>query len=193
MTIFHLDSSDQLKTLPLSPLETDWNGDPVSSPPRFAFANDTTHFHFCAQRDAKSTVHPSALPGVFQAELWKYDVAEFFLRHPRTGTYLEINLSPNGAWWSCLFTAPLVRLTDREEPIPEVTSEANCTPEGWEARISIPLAYLQKTLNFGPDSRLHAAFLLDSPQRCLSSGSVPGGEPNFHHPELPAPISFDRY
>ena len=90
MTIFHLHSSDQLKTLPLSPLETDWNGDPVSSPPRFAFANDTTHFHFCAQRDGESTVHPSALLGVFQAELGKYDVAEFFLRDPQTQLHPEL-------------------------------------------------------------------------------------------------------
>jgi hypothetical protein len=192
MTVFHLHSSDELTTLPLSEVTRDWNGTPVTPSPRFVFAIDETHFHFRAMREGSSIVHPNSCLGSFQAELWKFDVAEFFLRDPNSNHYLEINLAPNGGWWSCLFSAPLVRLTEREEPAPDVTVEASCDDQGWDARISIPLSYLQEKEGFSPDSRLHGAFLLGSPQHCLTSGPIPPGDPNFHHPDLPQPINIIR-
>ena len=191
MTIPHLNSFNQLATLPLTKVPRDWFDRVINNPPRYAFGLDETHFHFRATRHAAFTVHPSAESGLFQAELWKFDVAEFFLRNPETGTYLEINLSPNGAWWSCLFTAPRQRLTDQEKPIPNVTATASHNTKKWDARISIPLEYLRKTLSFSPSSRLHSAFILDSPQRFLTTGTAPACEPNFHHPDLPAAINID--
>jgi hypothetical protein len=47
-------------------------------------------------------------PGNFLAELWRHDVAELFIADPASGRYFEFNLAPNGAWWSCEFTAPRV-------------------------------------------------------------------------------------
>ena len=41
-----------------------------------------------------------------------------------------------------------------------------------------------------PASQLHAAFLLDSPQHGLTTGTPPPGEPNFHHPDLPTSIRY---
>ncbi len=192
MIVLHLETPENLTTLPLIELSRDWHGDAISAPPRYLFALDATHFHFCATRSGPSTVHPSSTPGVFQAELWKSDVAEFFLRHPTSDDYLEINLAPNGGWWSCLFSAPRVRRTDREEPIPGVLASATCDESGWRAQIAIPLPFLRKTLAFGPSSRLHAAFLLDSPQRCLTSATPPPLAPDFHHPDLPQPVTIAR-
>lgn len=190
MTIFHLDASESLSKFPLTPIDRDWFGEEVDPAPGFAFAKDEERFHFRARRSGQATVHPSSSPGVFQAELWKHDVAEFFLAHPTNGHYLEINLSPNGGWWSCLFRAPLKPLLETNEPAPEVTAEATINDDGWDVHLSLRLSYLRETLDFGPDSRLHASFLLDTPQRCLTSAPPAPGEPNFHHPALPQPVQF---
>ena len=84
MTVFHLNASETLSNFPMSSVGRDWLGEEVTPAPEFVFANDEERFHFRARRSGQATVHPSSSPGAFQAELWKYDVAEFFLAHPTT-------------------------------------------------------------------------------------------------------------
>lgn len=171
-------------------VEADWFGEVVTRPPAFVFGLDADDLHFRARREGAARVHPGARPGVFQAGLWKDDVAEFFLLDPRTGHYLEVNLAPNGGWWSCLFRAPRVPLEENNGPPPGVRTAARRDEQGWEAELSIPLSHLRETVNLGPGSCLHAAFLLDQPQRCLTSAPPVPGEPDFHHRALPQPIHF---
>jgi len=94
----------------------DWYGEKFDKPLTFGLAVDQDYLWFVGGHQQAASIHPSAKPGAFQAELWKYDVAEFFLLDPTTGRYLEFNLAANGAWWSTVFTAP--RLRESEEDVP---------------------------------------------------------------------------
>ena len=71
-------------------------------------------------------------------------VAEFFVSDPVTGHYLEVNLSPNGAHWACLFDAPRRQLA-------EVRTRAQVPRQmqggGWEARFDV-LAWMREHLHF---------------------------------------------
>ncbi len=170
--------------LPLTAVDTDWFGAAVSPPVHFSFGLDPASLHFVASRQRMALCHPASLPGRFQAELWKFDVAEFFLTDPVTGHYLEFNLAPNGGWWSCRFKAPLARVSEIDQPLPGIAIHAHAGASGWMASASLPLPWLQEHLHFGPDSRLNATFILESPaQRFLTASSLGGGEPAFHRPD----------
>ncbi len=172
------------RTVPVTPITTDWFGKAVASPTAFGFATDPDHFHFRATRDAPACVHPDARPGVFTPNLWQFDAAEFFLVHPDTGRYLEFNLAPNGAWWSCEFTAPRRRSRPDDIPFPDVTTAGRIKENGWEATASLPLPALRTHFGFGPDSRLNATFTIAKPTPIFLTASPLGpGEPDFHQPD----------
>ena len=118
---------------PVVAIAADWFGARVASPASFGFATDPDHFHFRAKRDVPACVHPDAEPGVFTPNLWQYDAAEFFLVHPGTGRYLEFNLAPNGAWWSCEFRAARERVRPDDVPFPEVATTGAMDAAGWDA------------------------------------------------------------
>lgn len=184
MKIYSLAVDGDPHRLPCTSLDRDWFSESFGPPVRFAFGLDHDSFHFLASRDQCALCHPDSRPGAFQAELWKYDVAEFFLSAPSGDHYLEFNLAPNGGWWSCQFGEPLARLYPDDRPIPEVRTDAQCGPQGWAARASLPLAWLREHLDFGPTSHLNATFILDSPaQRFLTASPLGSGDPAFHRPE----------
>lgn len=81
-----------------------------------AFATDGQYLWFLAARNREATVHPDARPGQFQPELWRYDLAEWFLASGEGTNYWEFNLAPNGAWWACAFTD--VRRANEDIPGP---------------------------------------------------------------------------
>ena len=147
---------------------------------------------FVASHGSPARIHPAARPGRFTPELWKHDVAELFLTDPTSGRYFEFNLSPNGAWWSCEFTAPRVRAEPVEIAFPEVATFAELAPNGgWVAAMAIPRDLLEARLDFGAKSRLNVNFILGSPeQRFLSAVDLGGGEPDFHQPGKFGPVEF---
>lgn len=108
-----------------------------------------------------------------------------FLSDPTSGRYFEFNLSPNGAWWSCEFSAPRVRAEEVEIAFPEVATFAELAPNGgWVAAMAIPRDLLEARLNFGEGSKLNVTFILGTPeQRFLSAAKLGEGEPDFHRPE----------
>ena len=171
-------------------LEKDWYGEPLDDPAAFGLAIDHGSFWFVATRRKPASIHPNARPDKFTPELWKHDVAEFFISHPESGRYLEFNLAPNGAWWSAEFTAPRVRADENDVEIPGVKTFSDLTPDGtWLAAASIPLDILQARLDFGETSRMNVTMIVDSPeQRFLTATNATGGEPDFHHPDLFQPI-----
>lgn len=167
-----------------STLSHDWFGQSLAPSVHYLFWMDREHFHFFASRKSHAHIHPESRPGKFQAELWKYDVAEFFLRAPNSNRYLEFNLSPNGGWWSCLFEEPLVALEDENTPLPGVVASGESTSDGWSAHAQIPLSFLVERLDFGPDSKLNATFILNSPKQIFLTAGAPAlGKPNFHRPD----------
>lgn len=168
---------------------SDWFGQKVDPPIEFAFGIDPEFFHFTANREAPANGHPEAPEGSFQSGLWQYDVAEFFLRDPVTGHYLEFNLAPHGAWWACVFRAPREAVKRGGERLPGVATTGACGREAWRASASIPLALLRDRFHFGPGSRLDATFIIDSPaQRFLCASEPSEGAPDFHRPDAWLPV-----
>lgn len=178
--------------LPLLGLGKDWFGNPVTPPVAWSLALDPERLWFVASRRRAATIHPQARPGRFLAELWRFDVAELFLADPATGRYLELNLAPNGAWWSCAFDAPRQRVEAVDREWPGVRTHAELAADGtWVAALSLPLDTLRERLDFGPATTANATFILDSPgQRFLSATPLGDGEPDFHRPDRFAPLAI---
>ena len=168
-------------------IQNDWLGNPLDVPAAFGLAIDHGSFWFVASRRKPALLHPDARPGKFTPELWKYDVAEFFLKHPESGRYLEFNLAPNGAWWSAEFTAPRVRAHEEDLEVPGVKTYAELSPDGsWLTAASIPLEVLQARFGFGSESLINVTFIVDSPeQKFLTATPAPeGADPDFHRADL---------
>lgn len=181
--------------VPLLGITKDLAGVPVEPPAAFCLATDPQHLWFIANHRKPARIHPQARPAAFQAELWKYDVAELFLADPASGRYFEFNLAPNGAWWSCEFTAPRVRADEAEIAMPEVATFSEMAADGsWLAAMAIPLDLLRARVDFGSGSRLNVTMILGSPQqRFLSAVDLGPGEPDFHQPQRFAPAEFTPF
>ncbi len=170
--------------VPMLGLLKDWHGAPVDPPAAFSLAMDSHRLWFIAHHRQPASLHPLARPGDFQAGLWQHDVAELFIADPVSGRYFEFNLAPNGAWWSCEFTAPRVREEETDIAMPEVATFSDMAPDGaWVAAMAIPLDLLKARLDFGPESRINVTMILESPaQRFLSAADLGDGDPDFHRP-----------
>lgn len=178
--------------VPLFGIGKDWYGIEVAPQAAFCVAVDSRSLWFIATHGSAAKLHPAARPGRFTPELWKHDVAELFLGDPASGRYFEFNLAPNGAWWSCEFTAPRVRAEEVEIAFPEVATFAELAPNGgWVAAMAIPRDLLEARLDFGKDTRMNVTFILGSPQQRFLSAANPGeGEPDFHRPDKFTPVVF---
>jgi len=187
--------------VPIFGLTKNWDGNDFSPAAGFSLVQDPQRLWFIANHRKPAELHPQSRPGAFQAELWRYDVAELFISDPRSGRYFEFNLAPNGAWWTCEFTAPRVRAEEVDIAMPEVATFAEMAPDGsWLAAMAIPLGLLKARLDFGVDSFLNATMILNSPnQKFLSANPLGTGEPDFHCPShfskaklVPLPLSKPR-
>jgi len=178
--------------IPLFGLTKDLAAAVLEPPAAFCLATDPTHLWFIANHRQPALLHPKARPGGFLAELWKYDVAELFLADPASGRYFEFNLAPNGAWWTCEFTAPRIRADVLDIAMPEVATFSEMAADGaWLAAMAIPLDLLRARLDFGPATRVNVTMILGSPaQRFLSAADLGPGEPDFHRPQRFPQASF---
>lgn len=180
-------SFEQLELLPLQEFVSDWYGEDIDPPARFALAVDGNHLWFIARRDTASTSRPGSVPGQFEPDLWTRDVAELFLSAPDSSRYWEFNLAPNGAWWVSAFGAPREALPG--QAIPEgVETLARETEDSWCSMAKIPLAALH-----GVDLRhckLAATFIIGYPEPVYATSALDlSGEPDFHRPmDFTAPI-----
>lgn len=171
--------------LPVLGLTRDWHGRALNPPMGFAVATDTTNLWFLATRDAPAICRPGAEPGAFTEGLWEWDVAEFFLADQASGTYLEFNLAPNGAWWAAKFTAPRVRAKSQPDFQYVVTSHSQeKTGNAWCAAISMPLDFLVCEISLGAHTTANVTAILNSPHQTFHSASkLPSLKPDFHQPE----------
>lgn len=173
-------SFEALATLPLQEIPHDWYGNDVEPPLQYAMAADEDNLWFLASRQSGATIHPDAEPGNFQPELWKYDVAEFFIGSTETPAYWEFNLCLNGAWWACGFQN--ARQEDTSLPAPEgIETQGRLTDHEWQCMARIPLRALQ-----GIDLRLckiAVTSILNTPDQIfLTTADNLEGEPDFHRP-----------
>lgn len=121
---------------------------------------------------------PNALSGEFVEGLWNGDVGELFIMSS-DGAYQEFNFSPSGAWWSMKHAAYRVRVPDESRPslsFLDVSVQVGL----WQLVAAIERESLQVEL--GTTSKVHiAGYWYDPSPRFLSSRSVKGIEPDFHH------------
>ncbi len=183
--------------LPLVAIPADWHGRPLEPAPGYALALDPLHLWFVAHHRAPATAHPRSRPGLFLAELWRHDVAELFLADPASGRYLELNLAPNAAWWSCEFTAPRQRADGADVAVPDVHTWSDLAADGsWVAAMAVPLDILRARIDFGPATTANVCMVLESPeQKFLTATRLGGGEPDFHRPEkfaAPRRVTLDQ-
>lgn len=178
--------------VPLFGLGKDLHGAALQAPAAFSVVTDARRLWFIASHRKPARLHPQARPGAFQTELWRYDVAELFLADPASGRYFEFNLAPNGAWWSCEFTAPRARADAAEIAMPEVATFSEMSADGsWLAAMAIPLDLLRARLDFGPATRMNVTMILESPaQKFASASDLGAGEPDFHQPRLFPQVGF---
>ncbi len=171
--------------VPMFGLGKDWYGAEFLPPAGFALVMDRQRLWFIANHRKPAELHPRSRPGAFQSELWRYDVAELFIADPKSGRYFEFNLAPNGAWWTCEFTAPRVRADEAEIAMPDIATFAELSPDGsWLVAMAIPLDLLRARLDFGPESTANVAMILETPlQKFLSAAKIGGTEPDFHLPQ----------
>ncbi len=168
-------------------LATDWNGGRSAHPPFFDLQMDQNHFYFVAGRNTQPITHPEATLGRYQEELWKYEVAEFFLSDPENGTYLEFNLSPEGAWWSCRFEAPRQPLALEPQALEGIETFSRQQDNQWAAMAKIPLAQLGKI----PQQRLNVCFITNHREQKFYTAAPPQTEaPDFHQPHHFLPIKI---
>jgi len=173
-------------------LASDWYNHVLDKPITFSLAADHDYLWFIACHDTPASIHPDASPGEFAIELWKNDVAELFILDPSTGRYLEINVAPNGAWWSAFFTSPRVRENKEEIQLEGAATYADHSPtDGWMTAAAIPLKMLREELNFGDESMMNVTFIVNSPdQQFISAAKLQGCEPDFHQPDHFKKITF---
>jgi len=178
--------------VPLFGLGSDWDGGDFEPPAGFSLVMDRQRLWFLANHRKPAELHPKSRPGAFQAELWRYDVAELFLAEPKSGRYFEFNLAPNGAWWTCEFTAPRMRAEEVDIAMPEIATFAELAPDGsWLAAMAIPLDLLKARLDFGPETMANVTMILGTPdQKFLSATKLGGAEPDFHQPQAFSKVSF---
>ena len=178
--------------VPMFGLGRDWYGEVFQPAAGFSLVVDEYRLWFIANHRKPAELHPQSRPGAFQAELWRYDVAELFIADPRSGRYFEFNLAPNGAWWTCEMTAPRVRAEVMDIAMPEIATFAEMAADGsWLAAMAIPLDLLKARLDFGVNTKINVTMILDSPsQKFLSASNLGAGEPDFHRPHAFSSIIF---
>ena len=174
-------------------LQTDWHGSAVQPPFRFRFHVEDDILVFYAARNASAVIHPTARPGTWQEELWRYDVVEFFIATPDAARYLEFNLCPNGAWWAAGFTEPRVPLPGFNARLLTPATRGKLTPTDWECEARLRLPSLQQWGWELTDCRMAACAVLCREGRYtyLTTCEQRIGKPDFHHPwdwEAPLPI-----
>jgi hypothetical protein len=164
-------------------LSTDWYGTPTS-PITFSLRieNNTLIFEVNIEKSPIFN-HQHA---IYTSGLWDADVGEIFLCNPKTGFYLEINLDPNGSWWSCCFIAPHECAPNNPQPLIDIKTQSNSNEHNWNSSISIPLSALPQELEFDPLTTTgNITFCLsqNSKMQYVSYLNLGSGTPNFHKPQ----------
>lgn len=161
-------------------LSSDWHGATLDYPFCFHLALGPTRLYFGASADVKTVSKPKTAAGEFVEGLWEYDVVECFLTSTHSEAYQEFNLSPNGSWWTAMFTDYRKRAPATQKPTScDIFAQVGGT--SFMTGLSIALDDIALPWGKPEEMRLQLASILSSPTRTfLSSSPTPAGAPDFH-------------
>lgn len=167
----------------------------VSHGARWSLAIDSAALWFACEVDAAPFCDTAHQNGDFIEGLWLKDVAEFFLRDSETGEYQEFNVSPRGAWWSCVFSSYRHRHLMQRRPS-TVSVMGDCGESRWKVVFGVRLDELASPLS--PQTTVHVSLISHShggsgEPRYFSSHPVRGLEPDFHLPEVFLPVALHPF
>lgn len=176
--IFTKSEIDQLQ---YTEFKTDWFGKRTTfnQNPKFSLAVDDKNFYFQAVFPEKIRINKHENAGDFIEGLWESDVVEFFICEQNSTRYQEFNLSPAGAWWSCLFSE--YRKRNKTQPIKQ-TSTITSTFTTDECRgVLLETKLDELAINFALNvaSKINVNFILNG-NIYLSWAEYKGIEPDFH-------------
>lgn len=177
-------SLDSLEILADTPLNKDWSGSALSE-----FAIPCFSFHLGLAEDflifgGSRGVCTEKLREVPQPEfiegLWQKTLVELFLGL-EDKKYLEINLSPQGAYWCCSFSDYRLRAAQQ---IPPQGVRTFCASEGPNWRVLMYLPFKKASLKRSEIKNLHFSAILRPPSSLrlcyLSSKPQIEQAPDFH-------------
>lgn len=168
-------------TMPRSSVATDWWGNPLARPFRYALGRDASHLVFVSEAPQRAPPPAAVQRGAFVADLaepeTRADTAELFVMR-EDGRYFEVHVSPDGAWWYMEFSQYRVREPGRVPVGVEITTERHA--DSWVGAIRIPFAQLP--ILPGEVARFQATLALcsGSEPRYITSAGTPHFAPDFH-------------
>jgi hypothetical protein len=125
--------------------------------------------------------------------LWRADCGELWLASEISGRYIEINIAPNGAWWSCVFTSPRIRDESCSPPICQ-SVQSTLSRMKWECSAFVSWQDVHRCLCTEKDPVGNVTLVLlgcpdvDPPLRNLHSIAHLGAH-DFHRPQDWVPLS----
>lgn len=175
---------DRLFGYPFNTIEYDWFGERVKNPVGFVVAVDPDRLYLGAKVEATPWFDPATSAGQFVEGLWNKDVAEIFISSAESPVYQEINLSPNGAWWSCYFSKYRKRDGAGFKMPKDVKTHSNIGSAMWQAAISLPLKDFSLCIDLEGGCRANVAFVIGKAKRqYLTWANIQQRDPDFHRAE----------
>jgi len=189
---------NELDSLPLSDLKSGWSAKPLVNSPQFTLATDSKFLYFRFIAPGAASFDPIPL-GTFQERLWEKDVAELFIQLPDSESYLELNLSPSGAWWLAKFSNyrqpdHSSNFSSNELAKLDVAVDAKVEAARWQVSIAVPLAEIGLTFDVLQNSSANICAILGSQERQYLSFTAGNSlKPDFHHAQLFKRLSVLAY
>lgn len=156
-------------------LNTDWYGARLPAHITVDIKIEEQKLLFAA-RFFGATDYDKTIPaGAFTTELWRRDTAEVFIACKNTDSYVELNLSPTGAFWSSRFT------NYRE---PDATWKAQ-QDTGYDSATQCIILDLAASLQTSDINELliipHGILQVADDQKFLTAMPFPDQTPDFHN------------
>ena len=175
---------DKLFELPQNQIEYDWFGERVKNPVSFIVAIDPDKLFLGAKVEATPWYDAVQTPTQFVEGLWNKDVAEIFIGSSQTPAYQEFNLSPAGAWWSCVCSKYRKRDQVAFKMPQGIQTFSKIGSANWQAALSIPLDQFSVPLDLDDACRANVSFVVGKAKRqYLTWANIQQREPDFHRAE----------
>ena len=169
-------------------VEQDWQNQPFDGGFSFLVATSPKEIYFTIQTLGFTNFNKNLEPSDFVSGLWEMDVAELFIKEDFSDRYFELNLSPSGAWWGCVFDSYREQNALTNSLSVQIISQQSNNV--WNAAIALKRSDLDLSFSFTPTTKLNVTAILGQPHRHhLSWANLPLKQVDFHQTKLFYPAS----